>query len=164
MYVKRVLLLSALIFVIFSAVSCRKKTDVVSCTNTDLYLYGAGFDWTDVESGMLYTYKQDNAFDSVIDSARISAYTLDGDTSTLAVMPAGFDYKIVMPVIGRVYLVSGITRTGQVTKAFTYTDGPVHHEPFVCYNEVVSCNINGVLYSASNTDPNYPRDVAYLSK
>ena len=153
-----------LILLVCSAMSCRKKTEIVSCTNTDLYLYGVGFDWSDAESAMLYAYKQDSVFDLLIDSEKISAYTLSGDTSTLALLPPGFDYKIVMPGTGKAYLFTGIMQTGQATKSFTYTDGPVHHEPFICYNEIASCYINGIFYSAANTDPNYPRDVVCLVK
>jgi len=160
----RKLLFLGIILLLFSATSCRKKTEIVSCKNTDLYLYGVGFDGSDAESAMQYTYKQDNLFDRLIDSTRVSAYTLKGDTTTLALMPPGFDYKIVMPATSKVYLFTGITQTGQATKAFTYTEGPVHHEPFICYNEVASCYINGVFYRAVNTDPNYPRDVVCLVK
>ena len=144
--------------------SCRKRTEIVTCVNTDLYIYTVGADWTDAEAAMAYKYKQDNAFDSLIDSTRISAYPLTGDTSTLALLTPGYDYKLILPAVGKTYLVTHIAQTGQAIKAFTYTQGLSHHEPFVCYNEVASCNINDTLYNAINTDIIYPRDVVCLTK
>ena len=137
---------------------------MVTCENNDLYIYTVGLDWSETQSGMSYRYKQNNAFDSLIDSTSVTAYSLNADTSTLALLTPGYDYKIVLPLVGKTFSITRIAQAGQTVKAFTYTKGLMHHKPFVCFNEVVSCYVNDTLLATVNPDPYFPRNIVCISK
>ena len=149
--------------------SCRRSVDVTCNTTAVVAIFGTGFDTTDFASGMVYKYKQDNAFDSLADSSRLVFSVRDADTLNVAVLYPGFDYKIVMPAISKTYLVTGITQGAVTHHTFTYKSGFIaDHSPYICYDPVVSCYINGTLYSAGvlgNMAPDMSvMDAVYLQK
>ncbi len=149
--------------------SCKRSVDVTCNTSPVLAIFGTGFDTTDLASGIVYKYKQDNAFDNLEDSSKLVFSVRNADTLDLAVLSPGFDYKIVMPVISKTYLVTGITQGAITHHTFTYKSGFISdHSPYICYDPVVSCNINGTLYSTSvqgNMGPDMSvMDFVYLQK
>ena len=155
-----------------SCTSCTKTKDV-QCFAGNVIIYGVGFTATDFDSTIAVRYKQDNVFDSVIDTVQLIYSAAEEDTSyfnmadtafqrlqylkygTTYSVPeangfvAGYDYKIIFPVINKTYVVTGVTQSGIANHTFTYTQGVGVYGSKVpiCWNNVVSCKINDTVYT-----------------
>jgi hypothetical protein len=170
--VKRITLFSALILSV-TGWSC-KRTDHVVCTGTDLRVIATGFSSGDFDSAIVVRYKKDNAFDVAIDTIAVNFYPSGTNTTfTVALEDTdaigrtaidsgvengypngflpGYDYKLFLPSIGKSYAIANITQSGITSNDETYTASIVAHEPRKCFDNVVSCTVNGTPYSfASN--------------
>jgi hypothetical protein len=156
--------------VLHSCTSCTRNDDVV-CDSVSLQVFGVGFDTVGYESAILIRYKPDNRFDSVIDSTHYTPTYWQHDTMVIipyavqvqtahsgksplpsGVIIPGFDYRIWFPAAGSYYSITQIVPSGQTHHVFT-SHGIYSHRPYVCFNNILSCSINGSmvttdLYSA----------------
>ncbi len=110
------------------------------CYDGTIYLYGAGFNASDFTYGMVYKYKQDNLFDSVIDSQLFQLNVTGNDTfqlnTTYGPLTAKYDYSLKLPGINKTYTISHITQTG---RNYAFVSG---NSGGVCLNRIVSALIN----------------------
>ncbi len=143
-------------------VSCSKN---ITCNDGVIAIYPVGFTKTDFDSAIVYRYKQDNAFDIIIDSTHFVYYTNgDYDTASLSVMSQygnsglgssfllpGYDYKIHLPKAGRTFAITNIVQKGNKTQS--YTPGLFENGTVVsCCNTIISCNLDGkLIYVTTNT-------------
>ena len=135
---------------------------MVTCINTDMYVYIVGFDWTDAQAGISYRYKQNNAFDSVADSSHLVYYSgsfndtgnlhivrvgASSSTNNVFVIP-GYDYKIFLPAVGRIFTITNIVQQGNKTQS--YSKGLFDNRMVTCVNNIVSYSLDGntVSYAA----------------
>jgi hypothetical protein len=122
--------------------SCPGKHHDIFCTDGSILLVGTGFNAADFNSGTIYKFKQDNLFDTVIDSQTASLSSMGADTfqifvSKFQVVP-GFDYKLTLPGISRNYLITNILQSGKTQESVPYRDPPIR-----CRKATVSCMVNG---------------------
>ena len=166
---KTVFFLSGILLMASSLPSCTSctKTEDVACNNGSLLLYTAGFDSTDFDSAVTLRYKQDNAFDSLIDTVATTyqassaadtgylsqqdpAFAIKTHITAQAGLNPGFDYKIILPAIGKTYLLTNIVQTGTTHHVFSASRGISDpNGSLQCFNNVVSCQINGVTYAST---------------
>ena len=131
--------------------SCNCKA-TIACSNDALYIRTAGYTLADVDSMLLIAYKADGAFDTVIDTQRVSVSerSFSNDTCLLdwrAV--AGQDYKIVFPATGNVFTLTQLQLAGTPMQEIIYDcekgDADRH-----CTNQLSSYTVNGQSYPVGN--------------
>ncbi len=164
---KKISLLISFSIVISLLPSCIRNngTQDVICDNGSLSLYPAGFDSTDFNGSITLRYKNNGAFDSLIDTMTTSYEVSRHDTGYLkmddtafynklhitdeAGVTAGYDYKIVLPSIGKTYLLTNIAQSGITHHAFPNSPGiiSIPQNTPQCFNNISSININGNKYS-----------------
>ncbi len=123
--------------------SCPGKSREDTCGNSSLLIVGVGFDSSDFNRGVLVRYRQNNLFDSTVDSATIWVNTIKGDTISVFTnnfpnLPPGFDYQMKLPAINKTYSITGITQTGLLHKVLPYVNPPAS-----CANRIIACKVNG---------------------
>ena len=167
----------------FVSCSSYSHNEEVKCDTMTLQIQGLGFESPAYDTALIIRYKQDNAFDLVIDTTirNVSSYNHDtfmvapvfiqvtypSGTSNVpsgSIIP-GYDYKIVFPAAGKTYEITNITSNGATDKHFSYTIAP--NPPFTCFNDILSCSVNGVPQASVLTMPLSRNDslhVVYLQK
>ena len=137
--------------------SCSKT---ITCSDGTVILTTVGFSRSDFDSAVVTRYTQDNAFDIAVDSTRVVSF-IDGGLDTAKVnaygsdnkvfMKAGYDYKIVIPAAGKTYLLTKIVLAGNTHQSIS--TGLTNDElAYSCFNNIVSCNVNGAPLSAASTN------------
>jgi hypothetical protein len=121
----------------------RQMTDI-TCTNGFLQVVGVGFAASDFAGATIVRYKQDNLFDSSIDSGSITLSSVTADTCLLwshaPYVIAGYDYKMSLPAISKTYLITNITQSVHTHRTVAIRDPPYH-----CVRKMISCNVNGTV-------------------
>ncbi len=121
----------------------------IMCMDGTINLFGVGFNNTDFAYGMVYKYKQDNLFDSVIDSQAFWQNAAGVDTYLLrtsyAPLAPKYDYKLKLPIINKTYTISHIVQSGR-----TYVSASSNSFP-VCLNRIVSAMINDSIFVYTDT-------------
>ena len=165
-----------------------QKLRMYSAILGNVIIYGVGFTVTDFDSTIAIRYKQDNVFDSVIDTVHLMYAAEAGDTTYFNMWDttseyllyathaptkgaplangflAGYDYKIILPAIGKTYVLNGITQSGITDHTFTYTQGVGFSGVGpICWDNVVSCKINDTMYTFPS-DYTKGSSVVYLHK
>jgi hypothetical protein len=152
--------------------ACPRSKHDVNCTNANLIIIATGFDSSDLTGATVLLYNKNDSFVTAIDSgslqlttyvpgaSQLALYTTNG-TGTHLISPV-YDYKILLPALGRTYKLSGMEMSGVTRKSLPYRDPPYH-----CFNDVVKCNVDGTPV-AVRYDPNATSyqsfDTLYLQK
>ena len=138
----------------------------IKCGDGFLQIIGVGFAAGDFSGAMMVRYKQDNLFDSSIDSGSVTLSTVTADTFLLwshaPYVLAGYDYKLTLPAISKTYVITNITQSGH-----THRSVPTHDPPYHCVNKMVSCNVNGAELPIDSSRMDlvmYAADTLYLPK
>ncbi len=144
---------------LFASCIFKTETQDVICGNGTLLLYPAGFDTTDFNAAVTLRYKNDGVFDNFIDTMTTSYEVSRNDTGYLKIddtsfdgtlhiaeygLSPGYDYKIILPAIGKTYLLTDITQSGITHHAFPITFPGGRPQ---CFNNIVSIKINGTVYN-----------------
>ena len=158
---KSLLILSLAVSLSSLVASCAKT---ITCSDGTVAISPVGFSKNDFDSAFVVRYKQDDAFDSSVDSSYYIYYSTTGsDTGSLAInsvyatngvhppfLIPGYDYKLFLPTAGRSFTITNIVQNGNKTQS--YSDGVFHSAVLVtCTNCIVSCKLDGTpVTSASN--------------
>lgn len=152
------LLIGTILSAILLITSCKRHDTSVTCTNSPIDVYGIGFPRPDTLADVL-KYKQDNTFDSLIDSIQLTHFSFDTvywpALQNITLLP-GYDYKIVLPGTGNTYLVTKIK------------NGSIYHVEMasgtgnVCYNPIVSYALNDTEIAVTDTTQTHAPLTVYL--
>ncbi len=132
-------------------VSCNCKA-TISCSNDALYIRTTGYTLADVDSVLFIAYKADGAFDTVIDTQRVSVLerTFSNDTCTLDWRAVGGqDYKVIFPTTGIVYTITQLQLAGTPMQEIIYDCGKGDADRH-CTNQLLSYTVNGQSYPVGN--------------
>src|ERR1019366_8224463 len=103
-----------------SCTSCRKTRDIM-CGDGMISFRGVGYTLYDLDSPVVLRYKQDNSFDSLVDTITTQFGDLVRDTSFFIMIDTaffrktgkgyfnlipGFDYEMLIPHAGRTYKIT----------------------------------------------------------
>ncbi len=145
--------------------SCRPKN--ITCTNGTIQVHPVGFTERDFDSAVVIKYAQGGSFGTVVDSTHgiIFDATYDGDTTSIAayvtsnpdsmhplfIVP-GYDYKIVMPVVGRTFTITNIVQSGKTHES--YTSGFIGGDKLIiCYNSVLQATVDSNVFTGTADMP-----------
>ncbi len=142
--------------------SCRQKT--ITCSVPQLYVYGTGFTTSDFsDTTVIYKYAPNGNFDTVLDSAfQMHTTKTSGDTFNVALMDGQNDFKIKLVSTGKTYSFSGIKLAGNYTQ--TISTGLSDLKYYMCYNAIVSVNVNGTAVPATPSKMDQGIDQIFFSK
>ncbi len=141
--------------------SCRPRN--ITCTNGTIQVHPVGFSQTDFDSAEVIKYTQGSSFSEAVDSTRSIIYDpiYDGDTASIAasvnsnpdsthplfIVP-GYDYKIVIPKLGRTFAITNIVQNGKTHES--YTPGLIGGDKLViCYNSVISAMVDSNMFTGT---------------
>ena len=159
-------LLRSGLFLLFCAAlfsSCRQKN--ITCIDGTIQVHPVGFSERDFDSAVVIKYTQGGSFSTVVDSthsvlynagsysqdtASIAVYvTINPDSSSRVFIVPGYDYKIILPVLGRTFTITNIELSGQTHQS--YTTGLVNDEVYrTCYNSVVRATVDGNVFTGTS--------------
>jgi hypothetical protein len=139
---------ATVVFVFLSSCmfSCTPKTIV--CQEPGVVITLAGFTNADFSHGtILYRYKKDNAFDSLVDSLKGDYVSpASGNVSIARISSGGYDYKLVLPATNAAYEITAITFGGNKTQSIQpeFLD----NRDYVCYMNLASYAVNATTYTS----------------
>ena len=159
------ILLASLCF-LHSCSSCTRTRDV-ACPDGQIVVLTVGFSLSDLSSALVVKYKQDNAFDSVVDSTRrVYNYVYRSDTLSFYAYTEGrtdsvhnifftgsYDYKIFLQNSGSTITITNVVQSGETHHVFSYSPAPVMDRAFICYNTILSCEVNGITFTGTDNTP-----------
>jgi len=134
---------------LFSLFSC--KTETIQCNPAGVKVYFVGFTYNDVSKAMVFVYKKDNLFDSLIDS--VASYGQQKGTSDtmflLHTLDDDHDYQVKLPHSNIVYSLTALTLGNHYTDK--YQKGIVNDLVLrECVNNTVSYTLNGQQFGQPN--------------
>ncbi len=154
-------LIIAALSLVFIFGSC---TRTVTCVDGFMEILPVGFAKKDFDSAYAVRYKQDNVFDSVVDTSHYVYFSQSyNDTGNLhitwlgttsysyggTIIP-GYDYKIFLPALGKIYSITKVMQQGN--KMQSYSQGLFDQKMYTCTNSFISCDLDGsVVSGAPNT-------------
>jgi len=143
------ILYTAGMVLLFCLCSCR--TETIQCGLAGLEVYFVRFTDEEVNKPMLFVYKKDNLFDSLVDS--VVTFTKQIGTSDtmqfLHHLDGDHDYKLKLPGSNTVYAITGITPGNHYTEKIQ--TGIVNDmRLYTCTNNTVSYTVNGQQYGQPN--------------
>jgi len=147
---------------LFCLFSCR--TETLQCSAAGVEVYFAGFTYEEVNKTMLFVYKKDNLFDSLVDS--VAAYCQQIGTSDtmqfLSHLDDDHDYKVKLLGSNAVYTITGITLGNHYTEKIQtgLVDDLVKYG---CGNNTVSYTLNGKQFGNPNVMSSV-YNIAYIQK
>ena len=142
--------------------SCSKN---ITCSDGSVVIEPVGFSTADFDSAFVVRYAQDNAFDIAKDTTHQVKYLRsDSDTGNLYVVLStlqtatdnrylvpGYDYKIFLPALGRIFAITDIKQRGNKTQS--YSTGPFGDgKDVTCVNCVISYKLDGNPVVAASDD------------
>ena len=131
-----------IIIMLFTLFSCR--TETIQCTPAGLKVYFVGFNYNELNKAMVFVYKKDNAFDSLIDSV-FSPGQPQGTSDTLMLprpLDDDHDYKVKLSGSNTVYTITGITVGNHYSDK--YQTGLINDLVLrTCTNNTISYTLNG---------------------
>jgi hypothetical protein len=130
------------IILLFSLFSC--KTETLQCTPAGVKVYFVGFTFGEASNAMVFVYKKDNLFDSLIDSVA-STCQQKGNSDTMMMLHAlddDHDYHVKLPGSNTVYSITGLTLGNHYTEK--HQTGMTNDlVKYGCVNNTVSYTLNG---------------------
>ena len=147
------------------AISCRPRN--ITCTDGTIQVLPVGFSETDFDAATVIKYTQGSSFATVVDSTHAINFgpVYNGDTASIAAfvtsnpdsihtvfIVTGYDYKIVLPKLGRTFTITNIVQSGKTHES--YTPGLIGGDKFViCYNSVISATVDSNVFTGSADMP-----------
>ena len=174
---KKIHLLLSLTALLFISACCQKQN--ITCGNGRLGSHVVGSFQT--STPLIIRYKQDNAFDIVvdtlvssyvatagtdsayllfrsIDSTRANAYMVTDSFGEGLVL--GYDYKILFPEDTLTWSISGLNPTGATQMEMTHCGDK---GPSVCTRNAVSCIVNGATVATVTYPSTGYQSFAYIN-
>jgi hypothetical protein len=160
---KHSLLCSVALSCLLLSASCSRT---ITCNDGAIRIMPVGFAKADFDSATVVKYKPGGTFDSVIDVTTMVRYSYEykdtGEMTAFVVslpdsthpyfLVPKYDYKIMLPAIGKTYAITNIKQTGQTH--MSYSTGLIGNTKMVtCTNSIVSVSLDGntVVADKSNT-------------
>jgi hypothetical protein len=158
---KKAIVLS--IFSSFFLFSCGKKTIV--CQNPGVLIACVGFTASDFNQGaILYRYKKDNAFDSLVDTNAAINRILYSDTLFItAVTNDSYDYKLSLTGPASTYNITSINYGGSKTQQVPEGIGS-GGKAYTCFTHVASYTVNSTVYTRPENRSVYFTDTIFVHK
>lgn len=120
------------------------KTETKTCEPASVELYLVGFTVEETGAAYLLSYKKNGVFDTLVDSSRLAKGLLNAGSDTTIFMRSftdDYDYRLVLPAMGRVYELKGLTPGNHYTQ--TFQTSLFNMVAFGCKNTTVSYTLNG---------------------
>jgi hypothetical protein len=149
------------VFLLPNMFSC--STETIVCHENGMFMSGVGFTMTDLGGAILYRYKKDNIFDSLVDSAQVNFAVPHSDTSVLTrSITADYDYKLLLPATNAIYNITAITASGSKTQ--TIHEGLFDQKAYACSLRLASYSINATIYTSTPNDNAINGDTIFVRK
>lgn len=164
-------LLPVIIAVLSLAAILSSCSKTITCDDGVIEIRAVGFAQTDFDSAFAVRYKQNSAFDSVVDSTHTVYYYRDYHDSDVLrieseragsspyngfVLP-GYDYRIFLPADGRIYTITKIMQQGN--KIQSYSQGLFEKKMYTCTNSIISCDLDGSVVSGAPNTQSMPLNI-----
>jgi hypothetical protein len=137
------------VVMLFCLFSCR--TETLQCEPAGLKVYFVGFTYGELDKAMVFVYKKDNVFDSLIDSV-FSPGQQQGTSDTLMLprtLDDDHDYRVKLSGSNTVYSITGLTLGNHYTDK--YQAGAVNDLVLRgCLNNTISYTLNGQQFGQPN--------------
>jgi hypothetical protein len=147
----------------FGMFSCHNET--VVCKAPAVQLFAVGFTAADFSQGaILYRYKKDSVFDSLIDSFSIGYAISISDTTPLSqVFSNDYDFRLTLKATGSNFDITGINMGG--TKTQTIQRGIIFNDKaYSCFLQVTTYDINGSHFTQPTNKRVFFTDSVFVHK
>jgi len=154
-------ILSIVLF--FSFLSC--KTETIQCGAAGLQIYFVGFTFNEANTATVFVYKQDNLFDSLVDSEAMHCEQV-GTSDTIMMLSAhalddGHDYQVKLSGSGTVHAITGLTPGNHYTDKIQTGIGD--ELDYLCSNNTVSYTLDGQQFGQPGVMSGV-YNIAYIQK
>ncbi len=138
------------------------STETIVCQDPQILVSCVGFTAADFSQGtILYRYKKDNAFDSLIDSTQAENHLVNSDTLFVTKEISGdYDYKLLLPATNAAYFIANINYEGNKTQRVPEDGG----KAYSCFTHIASYTVNSTPYTRPGNNAVFFIDSLFVFK